>query len=165
MIIVLTSPVIAGLIGDFYQNERYGCSLSGNGWNADANQRKKLVVFKGDDGISEVSLDVLPMSQYSASTAKQVAQGRVEGYDSWMYIGGRQMEGWEISNANASDGYLVMYSKNVFSRTSGAIKILVTEKYYIKNGYVYVVSILSSSQTWSSAKDNLLRIAGSFKLS
>jgi len=155
----------AGLIGDFYTNDRYGCSISGNGWAPDTVQQKKLVVFKAGDGISEVSLDVIPMATVRASTAKQVATARVEGYDSWMYIGGRQMEGWEISNANAADGFLVMYSKNVFSRTSGAIKILVTEKYYVKNGYVYIVSMLSSSQAWSNAKDTLLKIAGSFKLS
>ena len=164
LVIFLAAGVSAGLIGDFYNNDRYGCSISGNGWKADAVQQKKLVVFKSDDGISEVGLDVVPLNTLNASDAKGVATARIGGYDSWMYIGGRQMEGWEISNANAADGFLVMYSKNVFSRTSGAIKILVTEKYYIKGGYAYIISILSFSQAWSSAKDNLLRIAGSFKL-
>ncbi len=162
---ILSLQAQAGLIGDFYNNERYGCSLSGSGWKGDVAQQKKLVVFRSDDGISETGLDVQPLAKYSAQKAIDVAKARVEGYDSWMYIGGRQMEGGELWSANAADGFLVMYSKNVFSRAGGAIKILVVEKYFVKGGYVYIVSMITSSQAWASSKDNLMRVANSLKIS
>ncbi|MFC1517022.1 hypothetical protein ACFL5G_00540 [Candidatus Margulisiibacteriota bacterium] len=164
-ILMMINPVYAGLIGDFYQNEQYGCSMNGYGWKADLSGKKKLISFKNeDDGISEVSLDVVPAKKFGAENAKQIAIARIEAYDSWMYVGGRQMEQWEIGNANAADGFIVMYSKNLFSKTSGTIKLIVTEKYYMKGGNAYMVTILTTSQAWYSVKSTLLKIANSFKI-
>jgi hypothetical protein len=161
---LLISPLNAGMIGDYFQSDKHKCSINANGWQPLLNTKKKLIILKAEDGISEVDLEVAEMEVYEAESALEVAKARIEGYDGWVYIGGRQLEPWEIRNANAEDGFIVMYSKNIFNKVSKKTKILVAEKYYVKGEKAYIISMLTTERSWPKTKSKLVNIAKSFKL-
>jgi hypothetical protein len=162
VLMLIASLAFAGLSGDRYVSDKNNFEISlPNGWGADLNAKRKELVMGRKDGITEVAVEVLPLTG-KQNDAKAVARDHIIAYDGWQYVAGRDL-GW-LEKHGANSGFSAMYTKVVLGAGSTGNKIIVQEYYFVKNGRSYIVSLITDSQRWFEAKPELLSALASFKV-
>lgn len=161
-LILLIGFAAAALEGNLFTNEAKTFEIRmPDSWTQNLQNTRKEVAFTRGDGISEVSVDIIPL-QAKQTDAQSVARDQVIAYDGWQYVAGRELA-WNEKHG-ASTGFSVMYSKNILNRYSPQTKIIAQEFYFVKNRQVYVVTLLTDSERWGEAKAALLYSLESFKI-
>ena len=162
--VVLLTLSFARVEGTTYYDDKYNFKITApNEWEIDTKSSKKRVILQKGDNITEVEVDVQPMSA-DQETAADVATFQIDTYDGWQYHGSRPAEKREIRSANAKSGYVAVYSKRILSAEGGIKEIVVAESYFISARKVYIVSIITDNRQWSTSKKELLQILGGFKI-
>lgn len=149
----------AGWSGNRYTDDRYKFSLEIPGsWQIDPSSRRRVYANRGD-GITEFYVEVIPAKGRDAET---VAKENMSAYDSWRYVAGRHLNGGE--RRGAESGFSVMFSRSVLHRaTSRTVLVITQEGYFVKGDTVYIVTLITDSETWESAKREMLSIWNSFR--
>lgn len=161
-LLLLIAFAYAGLDGNCFTNDAKTFEFRmPDGWTRDVQNTRKEVAFARGDGITEVSVDIIPM-QVKQTNAESVANDQVIAYDGWQYVAGRELA-WN-EKQGADTGFSAMYTKNILNRYSPQTKIIVQELYYVKNRQVYVVTLITDSERWNDAKPGLLFALESFKI-
>lgn len=161
--LLYTSVCYAGLIGNFYQSSDYGLSITGhNDWKASLSNRGHLVDFFNPNTGAVVYVLAMPR-RAAFVNAKEFAKTYLDDYDGWVYTAGRPLEGDELSRANASEGFRVMYTSNRMTPEGKRKKDIVIETYYLKGTVAVVVSAKTNDRNWSSDKDQIIETLNNFK--
>ena len=161
-IVILCSTVFAALNGNLFVNDTKTFEIRmPDSWSQNIQNTRKEVVFVRGDGISEIAVDIIPMSPKQAN-AGMVAKDQVIAYDGWQYVAGREMA-WNEKHG-ADSAFSVMYNKNILNRYSPQTRIIAQEFYFVKARQVYVVTLITDSERWNEAKSGLLSALESFKI-
>jgi len=131
-------------------------------WTIDDSHSKKRVVFQNKDQVSEIEVDVMVMSA-DQNNAEDIAKFQIETYDGWQYHGSRKAEGYEMNRAGAKDGYVGVYSKRILSNAGGVKTIIVTERYFVKDRYAYIISGITDNKNWENVKNEIIDMMNSFR--
>lgn len=163
--------VLAGLLwncaqakinGNTYIDDSYGFEISAPAeWKINTTGVKKRVLLLSSDEATEVGVDVMAQTAKNRE-AYDVAVNQFSAYDSWVYIAGRHLGIFERHGADS--GFSVMYSKSVFGGSGREKKIIVQEYYFVKAGKVYILTMLTDSEHWASAKSAIMDALNSFRI-
>lgn len=159
---LLVGLACAGLDGNHFVNDKQTFEIRmPDGWSQNVKNTRKEVSFQRGDGITEVSVDIIPM-QAGQSDAQAVAKDQVIAYDGWQYVAGRELA-WN-EKRGGDTGFSAMYTKNILNRYSPQTRIIAQESYLVKNRQAYVVTLLTDSERWRESKAELMFALNSFKI-
>lgn len=161
ILILLLSIAFANWNGNRWEDSRFNFTLEipGNWQIYTENHRHRLYAGRGDES-TEVYVNVLPAN---GRTAEDMAKAQLRAYDSWQYKAGAHLTGGD--RRGAENAFNVMYERAVLKRsTAKAVKVIVQEGYYVKNGNIYIVTVSTDSDSWAGAKREIMQVWNSFRL-
>ena len=159
---LLGSVCLSELNGRHYLDDKYRFEIKGpSSWDADTKRRGKQIVFLRKDGITEVSVEVMPL-EADQNDSQDVAKDQNIAYDGWQYVAGRKLD-WHERHG-ASNGFSAMYHKVMLRQVNTNTKIIVQEGYFVKNRLAYIVTLVTDTDRWQEAKSELLYAWDSFKV-
>ena len=152
--------------GNRWNDEKYKFTFEIPGaWQIDPATRRRAYANRGD-GVTEFYVEVHPAKKKDAPekrNAKELATDSMRGYDSWRYVAGRELTGGDRKGAQTA--FSVMYSRSILQRaTSRPVQVIAQEGYYIKGDNAYIVTMVTDSDTWESAKKDLMQTWNSFRV-
>jgi len=158
--------VSANWQGNRWVDDRFNFTIEIPGhWHNDTNTRRRAYAYRGD-GVTEIYVDVIPAKRKDEPhnrNAREVATDRMRGFDSWRYVAGRELTGNERRGAQSA--FSVMYNRAVLQRaTARPIQVVAQEGYYVRGDDAIIVTLITDSDTWDSAKRELMQVWNSVRI-
>jgi hypothetical protein len=152
--------------GNRWEDEKYFFSFEIPGsWQIDPASRRRVYTNRGD-GVTEFYVEVAPARKKDAPgprTAEDVARDSLKGYDSWRYVAGRSLDGAERKGADSA--FSVMFNRSMLQRAAArTVQVIAQEGYFVKGDHAITITLVTDSDTWTSAKKELLNIWNSFRV-